>query len=44
MLLDDAGVDPTQAKISLNKDHLQITIQSTKSNYSKAAGKVKELL
>ena len=44
MLLDDAGVDPTQAKISLNKDHLQITIQSTKSNYSKAALKVKELL
>ena len=44
LLLEDAGVDPTQAKLALSKDQLQMTIQSTKSNYSKVANKVKELL
>ena len=44
MLLEDAGVDPNQAKIEFKQGQLQMTIHSTKSNYSKVAERVKELL
>jgi hypothetical protein len=44
ILLENAGVNPTQAKINLSKEQLSITIQTTKTNYSKVAQKVKELL
>ena len=44
MLLEDIGLDPSQAKIDLNKDQLEMTIQTTRSNYSRVSDKVKELL
>lgn len=44
MLLEEAGVDPNQAKIEFKQGQLQMTIHSTKSNYSKVAERVKELL
>ena len=44
MLLEDAGVNPAEAKIDFLKGQLKMIIKTTKSNYSKVADKVKELL
>ena len=44
ILLEDAGVDPCQARINLDKAQLMITIKTTKKNYSKVAEKVIEML
>ena len=44
ILLEDVGVNPTQAQINLQRAELKITIKTTKSNYSKVAQKIKELL
>ena len=44
MLLEDVGVDPSEAKIDLNKEQLKLTIQTTRSNYSKVSDNVRDLL
>ena len=44
MLLEDSGVDPSEAKIDFFKGQLKMIIKTTKRLYSKVAEKVKELL
>lgn len=44
ILLEDSGVNPSEAKIDFLKGQLKMIIKTTKSIYSKVAQKVKELL
>ena len=44
MLLEDIGIDPSQAKIDLDIDQLKLTIQTIRSNYSRVSDKVRDLL
>ena len=44
ILVSDAGVDPLEAKLKLDKDYLSISIKTTKKNYSKISGKLAELI
>ena len=44
MLLEDIGIDPSEAKIDLDKDQLRVTIQTIRSTYSRVSDKVRDLL
>jgi hypothetical protein len=44
MLLEDIGIDPSHANIDLDKDQLKLTIQTTRSNYTRVSDKVRDLL
>jgi hypothetical protein len=43
-LVADAGVNPLEAKLKLDKDFLSINIKTTKKNYSKVAEKLAGLI
>ena len=44
ILLEDAGINPSEANIKFNRAQLMITIETTRSNYFKVADKLKDLL
>lgn len=44
MLLEDIGIDPSEAKIDLDRDQLRVIIQTTRTTYSRVSDKVKDLL
>ena len=44
MLLEEIGIDPSEAKIDLDRDQLRVTIQTIRSTFSRVSDKVRDLL
>ena len=44
MLLEDIGIDPSEAKIDLDRDQLRVTIQTIRSTFFRVSDKVRDLL